>query len=599
MRQIALIYTALFITVSMFAQTPEKMSYQAVVRDGNNNLVSNRTVGMQISILQGAVNGTAVYVETQIPNTNANGLVSIEIGTGTILSGDFTAIDWSNGSYFIKTETDLSGGTTYTITGVSQLLSVPYALHAKTAETVTGSISETDPIFSGSQATNITATDITNLSNLSGINTGDQDLSALATKTELSDSVAQIRSEIPDVSSLIATETDPTFSSSQAANITATDITNLSNLSGINTGDQDLSTLATKTELSDSVVQIRSEIPDVSSFIASETDPTFSSSQAANITATDITNLSNLSGINTGDQDLSTLATKTELSDSVVQIRSEIPDVSGFISSEVDPNVPEGTQIGEMQYWDGVSWEIVASGNTGQILTVNTSGIPEWQNPSALKTAYTTRPNINTNGVKFNGIVNANGYSSTILFEYGLNTNYDSTITAITSPVSGTTNETVSSVRITNLTLGAVYHVRMVVINIFGTFYSNDFQFTNLYYGAEYEGGFVFNFDDSGHGRVCYNSDAPNRLIWDDAMNYCANLSGGINGSIYNDWFLPEIEDLILLGSNYPAGLPSVSILGYWSSTLYNNNIAYFLKGLSKLSEPKTHDKFVRAVRTF
>ncbi|MEZ4916843.1 MAG: hypothetical protein R2836_07635 [Chitinophagales bacterium] len=263
MRQIALIYTALFITVSMFAQTPEKMSYQAVVRDGNNNLVSNRTVGMQISILQGAVNGTAVYVETQIPNTNANGLVSIEIGTGTILSGDFTAIDWSNGSYFIKTETDLSGGTTYTITGVSQLLSVPYALHAKTAETVTGSISETDPIFSGSQATNITATDITNLSNLSGINTGDQDLSALATKTELSDSVAQIRSEIPDVSSLIATETDPTFSSSQAANITATDITNLSNLSGINTGDQDLSTLATKTELSDSVVQIRSEIPEM------------------------------------------------------------------------------------------------------------------------------------------------------------------------------------------------------------------------------------------------------------------------------------------------------------------------------------------------
>jgi hypothetical protein len=94
---------------------------------------------MQISILQGSAGGTAVYVETQTPTTNANGLVSIEIGAGTVVSGDFTTIDWANGFYFIKTETDLLGGANYTITGTSQLLSVPYALHAKTAETLSGS----------------------------------------------------------------------------------------------------------------------------------------------------------------------------------------------------------------------------------------------------------------------------------------------------------------------------------------------------------------------------------------------------------------------------------------------------------------------------
>ncbi|MDD2634268.1 MAG: hypothetical protein PHW82_02080 [Bacteroidales bacterium] len=284
MKKIFTIVVAVLLTASVFAQTPEKMSYQAVIRDASNNLVTNQTVEMQISILQGSASGTAVYVETQEPSTNANGLVSIEIGDGTVVNGTFTTIDWTNGSYFIKTETDPTGGTSYSITGTSQLLSVPYALHAKTAETVTGAITESDPTFTSSQAANITATDITNLGNLSGTNTGDQDLSTLATKTALGDSTALVRSEIPDVSGFLNSETDPVYGASQAVNITATDITNLGNLSGTNTGDQDLSSLATKTALSDSTTQVRSEIPDVSGFLSSETDPIFNVSVASGIT---------------------------------------------------------------------------------------------------------------------------------------------------------------------------------------------------------------------------------------------------------------------------------------------------------------------------
>ena len=325
MRKLFTILAAMIFTATVWAQSPEKMSYQAVIRNSIDQLVTNQQIGIQISILQGSSNGTVVYLETQTPTTNANGLISIEIGG----QSGFNTIDWSNDIYFIKTETDPTGGTNYTITGISQLLSVPYALHAKTADNYTGTITETDPTFTGSQAANVTSTDISNLSNLSGINTGDQDLSNLATKTALGDSTAQVRSEIPDVSGFLTnyTETDPTFASSQAANVTATDISNLSNLSGINTGDQDLSNLATKTALGDSTAQVRSEIPDVSGFLTNytETDPTFTSSQAVNVTATDISNLSNLSGINTGDQDLSTLATKTALGDSTAQVRSEIP----------------------------------------------------------------------------------------------------------------------------------------------------------------------------------------------------------------------------------------------------------------------------------
>ena len=128
---------AFLVTASTFAQAPEKLSYQAVIRDAGNTIVSNQAVGMQISVLQTTATGTAVYVETQTPTTNANGLVSIEIGMGSVVSGDFSAIDWSAGPYFIKTETDPTGGSGYTITGTSELLSVPYALHAKTAESVT------------------------------------------------------------------------------------------------------------------------------------------------------------------------------------------------------------------------------------------------------------------------------------------------------------------------------------------------------------------------------------------------------------------------------------------------------------------------------
>ena len=119
----------IFFAVSItFGQAPQKMSYQAVIRNASSILVTSAPVGMRISILQGSASGSSVYTETQSITTNANGLASFEIGTGTLVSGNFATINWGNGLYFIKTETDPTGGTTYTITGTSQLSSVPYAL---------------------------------------------------------------------------------------------------------------------------------------------------------------------------------------------------------------------------------------------------------------------------------------------------------------------------------------------------------------------------------------------------------------------------------------------------------------------------------------
>ena len=133
MKQTFTFFTFIFASIVAFSQAPNAMSYQAVIRDANNNLVSNQSIGIQISILQGSSNGSSVYTEIQTASTNDNGLVSLIIGEGTT-SDEFSSIDWANGPYFIKTETDPTGGISYTITGTSQLLSVPYALHSKTAE---------------------------------------------------------------------------------------------------------------------------------------------------------------------------------------------------------------------------------------------------------------------------------------------------------------------------------------------------------------------------------------------------------------------------------------------------------------------------------
>jgi hypothetical protein len=130
------IFVIAILTTCLSAQAPQKISYQCVIRNTSGNLMPNQNVGMRISIIQGTPLGTVVYQETYSPNplTNPNGLVTIEIGSGIPITGVFSAINWAAGPYYLKTETDPSGGTTFTISGTSQLLSVPYALNARTAE---------------------------------------------------------------------------------------------------------------------------------------------------------------------------------------------------------------------------------------------------------------------------------------------------------------------------------------------------------------------------------------------------------------------------------------------------------------------------------
>lgn len=120
------------------AQVPEKISYQAIIRDASKNLIIESEVGVKILILENTINGNSIFEEIHLVKTNTNGLITLEIGTGSQILGEFNEIPWNQGTYFVETQIDPFGGTDYSLRITNQLLSVPYALHAKSAEKLVG-----------------------------------------------------------------------------------------------------------------------------------------------------------------------------------------------------------------------------------------------------------------------------------------------------------------------------------------------------------------------------------------------------------------------------------------------------------------------------
>jgi len=119
--------------ISTTGQAPQAFKYQAVARDINGNILSKKNVKFRINILEGSLTGISVYGELHSKTTNDFGLVDMEIGKGDNAKGDFSAINWGGNTFFIKVEMDPNGGTVFQAMGTIQLLSVPYALYAKTA----------------------------------------------------------------------------------------------------------------------------------------------------------------------------------------------------------------------------------------------------------------------------------------------------------------------------------------------------------------------------------------------------------------------------------------------------------------------------------
>lgn len=131
--KLVLSLSALLLCGMAWGQAPERIRHQSVVRDLNNNLIASQAMGVQITILQGGANGANVYREQHSLTTDAVGLLSFEIGSGAVQNGSLSAINWGSGPYFVEQAIDPLGGTNYTISQTTQLLSVPYARHAQSA----------------------------------------------------------------------------------------------------------------------------------------------------------------------------------------------------------------------------------------------------------------------------------------------------------------------------------------------------------------------------------------------------------------------------------------------------------------------------------
>ncbi len=131
MKTLYSIILLMLVSILGYSQAPEAFNYQAVMRNASGDILTNSQIAVQVSILQNSESGTAVYVERFNPTTNDYGLIALKLGMGSVQSGTFNTIDWGADSYYIKIEVDPNNGTDFTSMGTSQLLSVPYALYAK------------------------------------------------------------------------------------------------------------------------------------------------------------------------------------------------------------------------------------------------------------------------------------------------------------------------------------------------------------------------------------------------------------------------------------------------------------------------------------
>jgi uncharacterized protein (TIGR02145 family) len=475
MKSLFAILSAVLIYTGINAQVPQKMSYQAVIRNTSDQLVANQTIGIKISILKDSPSGSSVYTETQTPSTNDNGLVSIVFGGGT----GFDAIDWSTGTYYLKTEIDPSGGSSYSITGTSQILSVPYALHAKTAD-------------NGFKGTGISLGDMLYWNGISWVNvpvgTTDQILTVQSGIPVWKDASVVLNLYEPTITLLPATDvqmnsanihgiidangfatmgilfeygTTTSFGQLASTGISLIPANTTTNVNATLTGLLANTTYYFRLGARNA---IGSTLSGDLTFITPGAAPSVTTSAVTGTTITETTlnGTINANGFSTTVTFEYGLTTAYGSSSTATQ-----SPVTGNSNTNVSATL-SGLATGTTFHYRVIATNSLGS-TTGNDMTFTTLGAI----PSASTTAVTS---ISTSGATINGTVNANLLSTTVIFEYGLTPGYGSTITATQSPVTGSINTIVSG-NLIGLAVGTTYHYRVQATNSLGTTNGNDMTF--------------------------------------------------------------------------------------------------------------------------
>ena len=490
MKKVILFFLFMLLVVNSFSQSPMNFSYQAIIRDANNNLLKNQSVGMQISILQGSSTGSAVYVETQTVTSNSNGLITAEIGNGTAVSGTFSSVDWSAGPYFLKIETDPSGGTNYTISGVSQLLSVPYALYAKKAENG----------FSGNY------NDLTNKP--SGNNIGDIQywngsswvlLPAGNSGQVLSISPGNVPVWRNDTTNFHSTSLAPTALIGSVSNLLMNSATlnGTVNANGYLTttifeygttksygnqitatespvvGNSDSSVSANISLLANTKYHYRLHTYNAvgitysidSTFTTPGQVPSISSNQFSGVTTSSVSFYGNVNDNGYSTRVIFEYGTSTNYGDSVIPNQS-------IISGNNNTNL-YGTANA---LTPGTDYH-------ARIKAVNALGTSyspdmEFTTLGSVPTLSALNCGNGTNSINLYTYVNPNYLSTIVTFEYGATSSYGLSSSQIN--VSGNNYSNYVNATISGLQIGSSYHFRTKAVNSLGTSYGNDTVFTTL-----------------------------------------------------------------------------------------------------------------------
>jgi uncharacterized protein (TIGR02145 family) len=520
-----------------FGQAPDLISYQAIIRNSNNELVSNVSVGTRISILRGSAADVLLYQEEHNVKTNLNGLIYLNIGSGAPLVGTMSGIDWSKGPFYVKSETDPTGGKNYTLVVVSQLLSVPFSIYAKSAEKVTGPLTELDPLFNASISKGITAVDTAYWNKkLSSFMESDPLFNASVAKGITAADTA-----------LWNSESDPLFSVSISNGITAVDTAYW---------NKKLSSFTESDPIFNASIAKGITAADTALW-NSESDPLFNASIAKGITAADtalwnseydpLFNASIAKGITAGDTS----------------------------SWNQKVGLPQtGNNAGDILFWNGTAWVKIQQGLPGQGLFLSQTGIPVWAGPAYATLTTTAATSVTSISVVTGGNITAEGGTPVTARGICWSTSPNPTIANDTTRNGAGAGLFTSN--ISNLLGSTTYYIRAYAINTTGVGYGNQVTFTTL---APVPPNLsttaisaVTSVSAATGGSIINNGGAPitaRGVVWDTLTNPLITKNKSINGSI-NNIFLDTIRGLAGSRVYYVRSYATNS-----AGTAYGNEVSF------------------------
>ena len=528
-----IIMSLLIFPILGISQAPQRINFQSVLRNTTGDVISNSSVSLRISILRGTTTGTLVYSETHAKTTDAGGLMSLQIGSGTLPSTDFATIDWGGSAHFIKLEADFSGGNNYVLLGTQELMSVPYALYASYASKTDTSVLNLAARFSPlNNKLNIIDTVSMLQAYLRHVDTmgmllpylRDADttimlanyLTGIKAKVNNADTSDMLNPYLRKADAVVSVETDPVFNGSVAKGITGIDTAYWNRKTGNITGDIQYWNGTTWVNLAPGaeghVLKIVSGKPEWGSVTTSAVLAGTASSTPTLTVNTALTNITHSTLGATGIGTASSLPSgvSASWSGNVVTI-SGTPSTGGIFNYTIPLT---GTGCNSLNA-------------TGTITVVSTATLTSTAMSSIASTGASSGGNISSDGgatVSARGLVYSTSTSPTL-------SNTVLTIGSGTGSFSGT---------LTGLTPNTTYYVRAYATNSAGTAYGNEVYFTTLTTITDIDGN-------------TYNTVQIGDQVW---------MSENLKTSRYrNGGSIPNVTDNTLWSN---------STIGAWS--YYNND---------------------------